>query len=144
MVSKLQVKEHLRNEALYRPLSESSPRREWKSRLFYQHTLHEQLKAALWERPHLLKQFVSIGVPIICIALVLTSYFGFIHPERWFENIIPPLSSFDKTVPLLTFYENILPLLSLDVPPIGLMEVLVFIAIVNALTFITRKRLFGL
>ena len=144
MTDKLQVREHLRNEALYRPLSKPSLDGEWKRRLFYQYTLNEQLKAALWERPHLLKQFVCIGVPIICIAFVFTSYFGFIHPERWFENIVPLLSSFEKSIPLLTFYEKIVPLLSLDVPPIGLIEVLVFVAIVNALTFIIRKRLFAL
>jgi hypothetical protein len=124
MTDKLQVKEHLRNEALYRPLSEPSLGREWKRRLFYQHTLHRQLKAALWERPHLLKRFVCIGVPIICIALVFASYFGFIQPEHWFESIIP--------------------VVSLDVPPIGLKEALAFVAIVNALTFIIRKRLFAL
>ena len=124
MTDKLQVREHLRNEALYRPLSEPSPVREWKRRLFYQHALHEQLKATLWEEPHLLKQFVRIGVPVICIALVFTSYFGFIHPERWIENIVP--------------------FVSFDVPPIGLKEVFVFVAIVNGLTFIIRKRLFAL
>ena len=134
MTDRLQVREHLRNETLYRPLSKPSPGREWKRRLFYQHTLHKQLKAALWERPHLLKRFVCIGIPIICIALVFTSYFGFIDPERWFENIVP----------LLTFFENIVELPSLDVPPIGLIEVLVFVAIVNALTFIIRKRFFAL
>ena len=124
MTDKLQVKEHLRNEALYRPLYEPSPGREWKRRLLYQHILHRQLKVALWERPHFLKQFVCISVPIICIALVFTSYFGFIRPEHWFESIIP--------------------VVSLDIPPIGLKEVLTFVAIVNALTFIIRKRLFAL
>ena len=124
MTDKLQVREHLRNEALYRPLSEPSPGGEWKRRLFYQHTLHKQLKAALWERPHLLKRFVCIGVPIICIALVFTWYFGFIHPEHWFENIVP--------------------VVSFDVPPIGLKEIFVFVAIVNGLTFIIRKRVFAL
>jgi len=124
MTDKLQVKEHLRNDALYRPLSEPSPGGEWKRRLFYQHTLHKQLKAALLERPPLLKQFVCIGVPVICIALVFTSYFGFIHPERWFENIVP--------------------VVSFDVPPVGLKEVFVFVAIVNGLTFIIRKRVFAL
>jgi hypothetical protein len=57
-----------------------------------------------------------------------------LHPERWIENIVP----------LLTFFEKIVTLPSLDVPPIGLLEVLVFVAIVNALTFIVRKRLFAL
>ncbi len=144
MTDKLQIKEHLRNETLYRPLSERSLSEEWKRRLFYQHTLHQQLKAALWERPHLLKQFVCIGVPILCIALLVASYFEFIHPERWIESIVPALSFFEKIVPLLTFFENIVALPSLDVPPIGLLEVLVFVAIVNALTFIVRKRLFAL
>ena len=144
MTYKLQVKEHLRNEALYRPLPEPSLNEEWKRRLFYQHTFHKQLKAALWERPHLLQRFVCIGVPIICIALVFTSYFGFIDPERWFEDIISQLSFFENIVPVTSFFENIVPLLSLDVPPIGLIEVFVFVAIVNGLTFIIRKRLFAL
>ena len=134
MTDKLQVREHLRNGVLYRPLSEPSPGGEWKRRLFYQHTLHKQLKAAFLERPLLLKQFVCIGVPVICIALVFASYFGLINPERWFENIVS----------LLAFFQNIVPLLSLDVHPIGLKEVLVFVAIVNALTLIIRKRLFAL
>jgi hypothetical protein len=130
MTDKLQVEEHLRNEALYRPLSEPSLNGEWKRRLLYQHTLHGQLKAALWERPHLIKRFVCIGVPILCIALVFTSYFGLIYPEHWFEYIVPLLSPF----------ENIVTSLSLDVPPMGLKEVLVFVAIVNGLTFVIRKR----
>jgi hypothetical protein len=144
MTDKLLVKEHLRNEALYRPLSEPSLNEEWKRRLFYQHALNEQLKAALWERPLLLRQFIRIGVPIICIVLVFTSYFRFIDPERWFEYIVPRLSFFENTVPVTRFIENIVPRLSLDLPPIGLMEVLVFVAIVNALTFTIRKRLFAL
>lgn len=144
MTDKLQVKEHLRNEALYRPLSEPSLNEEWKRRLFFQHTLQKQLKSALLEKPHLLKPFVIIGVPILCIALVFASYFGLIHPERWFESIFPRLNIFESIVSFLSFFENTVPLLSPDVPPIGLKEVLVFVAIVNALTFIIRKRLFAL
>jgi len=124
MKETLPVKEHLRNEALYQPLSEPSLSEEWKRRLFYQHTLHRQLKAALWERPHFLKRFVCISVPVICIALVFTSYFEFIHPIHWFESIVP--------------------VMSFDVPPIGLKEVLIFVAIVNALTFVIKERLFVL
>jgi hypothetical protein len=134
MTDKLQVKEHLRNETLYRPLFEPSLSEEWKRRLFYQHTLCQQLKTALWERPRLFKPFVYIGIPIVCVALIFASYFELLHPERWIENIVP----------LLTFFEKIVTLPSLDVPPIGLLEVLVFVAIVNALTFIVRKRLFAL
>lgn len=144
MKETLPVKEHLLNRALYQSLSERSLNEDWKRRLFYQHTLHQQLKAALWERPHSLKRFVCIGVPILCIALLIASYFEFIHPERWIRNIIHALSFFEKIVSLLTFFENIVALPSLDVPPIGLLEVLVFVAIVNALTFIVRKRLFTL
>jgi hypothetical protein len=120
MTDRLRVKEHLRNEALYRPLREPLLSEEWKYRLLYQHTLRIQLKATLWERPHLLKRFVCIGLPILCIAHAFTWYFGFIQPERWFENIIP--------------------ILRFDVPPIGLKEVFLFVAIVNGLTFIIRKR----
>jgi hypothetical protein len=134
MTETLPVKEHLRNEALYRSLSEPSLSEEWKRRLFSQYTLHEQLRAALWERPHFLKRFVCIGVPIICIALVFTSYFGFIDLESWFEGIVP----------ILSLFENIAPILDLEVPSIGLKEVFIFVAIVNALTFIIRKRVFAL
>jgi hypothetical protein len=144
MTDILQVKEHLRNETLYRPLSEPSLNEEWKRRLFDQHTSRQQLKAALCERPRLFKPFVYIGIPVICIAIIFASYFEFIHPERWIENIVPALSFFEKNVPLLTFFEKIVTLPSLDVPPIGLLEVLVFVAIVNALTFIVRKRFFAL
>jgi hypothetical protein len=58
------------------------------------------------------------------MAVVFTWYFGFIQPERWFENIIP--------------------VLRFDVPPIGLKEVFLFVAIVNGFTFIIRKRAFVL
>ena len=122
MTDKLQVKEHLRNGALYRPLSDPSLGGEWKRRLLYQHALNQQLKAALWESPHLLRQFICIGVPIVCIALAMASYFGLIHPKGWAEIIVPD-----------AIY---------NVPPIGLKEVFVFIALVNGLTLLVRKRAF--
>ncbi|MEJ2247384.1 MAG: hypothetical protein P8Y80_15110, partial [Acidobacteriota bacterium] len=45
---------------------------------------------------------------------------GLLNPANWFENIVP--------------------IVKFDLPPIGLKETLVFIAVVNGLTFLTRKR----
>jgi hypothetical protein len=124
MTDKLQVKEHLRNGALYRPVAEPSPGAEWKRRLFYQHTSHQQLKAALQERPRLLKRFICIGIPILCITLAFAVYIGFVHPESWFKNLVP--------------------VVHFDVPPMGLKETLIFIAVANGLTLFIRKRAFTL
>jgi hypothetical protein len=118
MAHKLPVKEHLRNSALYRPVSEPLPGEEWKRRLSYQRSVNRELKAALQERNHLYKLFVYIGVPIACIAFAV--YSGLLNPANWFENIVP--------------------IVKFDLPPIGLKETLVFIAVVNGLTFLTRKR----
>ena len=120
MTEKLQVKEHLRNDALYRPLTESSLGGEWKRRLFHRHALNQQLKAALLERSRLPKRFIRIGVPILCTAFAFAVYFGWIHPEHWHEYIVP--------------------VVNLDIPPIGLKETLIFVAIVNGLTLLIRKR----
>ena len=120
MTHKLQVKEHLRNSALYRPLSEPSLDGEWKCRLFYRRTVHSQLKVVLRKRSRLPKPFICIGVPILYIAFSFAIYFGLIHPEHWYENIIP--------------------IANFDIPPIGLKETLIFVAIVNGLTFLVRKR----
>lgn len=122
MTYKLQVKEHLKNDVLYHPLDKPSLSGDWKRKLFYQHTLHQQLKYALQEKNPILKMFVCISVPIICISLAFAAYFGIIHPEHWFENIVP--------------------ILQFNVPPIGLKEIIVFVAIVNGLTLLIRKRTF--
>jgi len=124
MTHKLQVKEHLRNGALYQSLPETSPSGEWKRRLFDQHTMHSQLKAALQDKPRLLKRFFCIGIPVICITLVFAAYFGFIHTEHWYENIVQ--------------------VINYDIPPMGLKEVFIFIAVVNGLTFFVKKRAFAL
>jgi len=124
MTHKLQVKEHLRNGALYQSLSETSLSVEWKCRLFDRHTMQRQFKAALQYKSHFLKRFVCIGIPIICITLVFAAYFGFIHTEHWYENIVQ--------------------VINFDISPMGLKEVLIFIAVVNGLTFLIKKRAFTL
>jgi len=60
MTYKLQVKEHLRNGALYQPMTEPSLGEEWKRQLFFQHFMHRQLKAALQERKRFHKGFICI------------------------------------------------------------------------------------
>jgi hypothetical protein len=116
----LPVKEHLRNSALYRPESEPLLGEEWKRRLSYQYSINRQLKTALQESNHIFKFFVYIGVPIACITFSFAVYFGLLNPAKWFENIVP--------------------IVNFDIPPIGLKETLVFIAVVNGLTFLARKR----
>jgi len=124
MMNKLQVKEHLRNGALYQPATEFSLSEEWKRRLFCQYTMHKQLKAALRERTGVLKPLVYIGVPVTCILLVFASYFGFLQPGQWLDKIVLAAD--------------------FDVPPIGLKEIFVFAAMVNGLTLLIRKRVFPL
>lgn len=126
MTHELQVKEHLRNGALYQPLSEPSLSGEWKRRLFRQRMLRQQLKAALEERPRLLKKFVRIGAPVLCIAFTFAVYFGLINPAGWSETLVADISNF-------------------DVPPVGWKEALLYAAAVNGLTLLVRKRsqLFG-
>ncbi|MBN2242099.1 MAG: hypothetical protein JW793_05370 [Acidobacteria bacterium] len=120
MTDKLPLKEHLRNAALYRPVTESSTGGEWKRRLLLQYGMSRQINDALKTRTGMLKWFVCIGIPVACIALALAVYFGCIQPELWLDGI----GSMDYP----------------DVPPVGLKEALVFIAVVNGLTFLIRKR----
>lgn len=124
MSDKLQVKEHLRNGALYASPAQSSLGGDWKRRLLYRRTLHQQLKSALRERRRLLEPFVRIGVPILCVVFAFAAYFGYIHPEHWPEAV------------------GRLP--DFDVPSIGLKEAFLFIAAVNGLVFLIRKRDFVL
>jgi hypothetical protein len=120
MAHKLPVKEHLRNAALYRPLTETLTGTEWKRRLLHQYSMHKQLNDAMHVKTGILKLPICIVVPIACLFLVFAAYFGFLPLGQWFESII----SIDF------FY----------VPPIGLKEVFVFAAVVNGLTFLIRKR----
>lgn len=120
MTDKLQVKEHLRNPSLYQPVTESSLSGEWKRKLFYQYTLHQQLNNALQEKNLFLKWFVCIGVPVICITFAFAVYFGFIQPENWFNKITG--------------------IAGLDITSIDLKETLIFVAIVNGLILFVRKR----
>jgi hypothetical protein len=122
MTHKLPVKEHLRNAALYRPLTEHSHGIEWKRRLLRQYSMNKQLNNALYVKPDFLKWTVCIVVPIACLFLVFAEYFGFLPLGRWFENIIS--------------------IYVLNVPPIGLKEIFVFAAVVTGLTFLIRKRTF--
>jgi len=125
MTNKLAVKEHLRNAALYRPLTETSPGMEWKRRLLRQYSMDKQLSDALNLNNGIFKLPVCIAVPIACLLIVFSSYFGFLPLGQWFEDI---LSAIDV----------------LKIPPIGLKEIFVFAAVVNGLTFLTRKRTFFL
>lgn len=120
MTDRLKVKEHLQNSSLYQQRDETLLSGEWKHKLFYQHALQQQLKNALKERNHIPKWFFCIGAPILCMILVFTTYFGFINPAQWFENI-RQITKF-------------------NIPPIGLKEAVIFVILVNGLTFMTRKR----
>jgi TRAP-type uncharacterized transport system fused permease subunit len=125
MTNKLPVKEHLRNAALYRPLTEPSPGMEWKSRLLRQYSMGKQLNDALHLKNGILKLPVCIAVPIVCLFFVFAAYFGFLPLGQWFEYTI---SSID----------------ALKIPPIGLKEIIVFAALVNGLTFLIKERRFFL
>ena len=120
MTHKLQVKEHLRNSALYQSGAETSPSVGWKRRLFYRHSLNQQLGAALHERPRLFRRYICIGVPALAIAFAFAAYLGYIHPDFWFENIGR--------------------IVEVDIPPIGLKESLIFIALINGWTFFLLKK----
>lgn len=126
MMHKLRVQEHLRNGALYLPVSEPPLSGEWKRRLFRQRLLRQQLLAALEERPRLSKRLLRIGVPVLCGAFAFAAYLGLIYPAGWSEALVAYVSN-------------------LDAPPVGLKESLLYIAAVNGLTILVRKRahLFG-
>jgi len=123
MMHKLNVREHLRNSALYQPVTEIPLSEGWKSRLFLQYTIQKQLKAVLRERTVFSNPFVYIGVPVAFILLVTAAYYGFLRQENWIESIAW--------------------MVDFEVPPIGLKETLVFAAIVNGLTLLIRKRVFS-
>ncbi len=120
MMHKLQVKEHLRNRALYLPVTTPLLGGEWKQRLFCQYNRHKQLRDALQERPNIFKPLVYITLPIACILLVSAAHFGLLHSSHWLENIVSAAN--------------------FRVPAIGLREILLFAAMVNGLTFLIRRR----
>lgn len=124
MTHELSVKEHLRNSMVYQPASVPVPGKEWKRRLLCRYSLNRQIKTALQERKRLIKWFVYVGVPVLCIAFSFTVYFELPPMENWIRNIEP--------------------ILNFEIPPIGLKEVLIFIAAVNVLTFLSRKRIYSL
>ena len=123
MPYKLTVKEHLRNDSLYQPLFEPSYDNEWKRRLLNHYAIHKQFKDTLNSRTSTLKVGACIVVPVVCLFLVFASYFGLLHLGPWFESIILKAA--------------------LNVPVIGLKEVLVFAAVVNSLTFLFMKQKFS-
>ena len=125
MTNKLPVKEHLRNAALYRPLTEPSAGREWKTRLLRQYSMDKQLNDALHAKNDIFKLPVCIAVPIVCLFLVFSAYLGFLPLGQWFKDIMISIDI-------------------LKVPPIGLKEIFVFAALVNGLTFLIKKRTFFL
>ena len=122
MTHKLQVKEHLRNKYLYQPGEETTLTGEWKHKLFNQFALQQQLKNALKETPSSFKAFYLPGAVFICFVLAISAILGFISPEHWFDNVGQ--------------------MVSFDVPSIGLKEVLIFVIVLNGLTFMIRKRSF--
>ena len=120
MTDKLQVKEHLRNGALYQPLKDSSLREDWKSRLFRQYSMQKHLKLLLAERAGFFRRPLNFVPSIAFVLLAFAVYFGFLQPGQWLE-----------TLASITDYEF---------PPIGLKETLVFIGIMNGWTFFVLKK----
>lgn len=120
MAHKQPVKDHLRNAALYQPMAAPAYSADWKRRLFIQSSMQKQLNDVLYSKASILKLPACIVVPIVCLVLVFASYFGFLPMGQWFENIISKSA--------------------LDLPTIGLNEVLVFAAVINGLTFLVMKR----
>ena len=123
MTDNLTVKEHLRNAALYQPLLEPLNSSDWKRRLLTRYTMQRQLKDALHPKTGVLRPVISIAIPIICLFLVFISYFGLLPLGQWYENII---------------LKNLL-----NLPLIGLKEILIFAAVVNCLTFLIMKKKFS-
>ena len=119
MTKNLPVKEHLRNAALYRTLNEPLHSGEWKRRLFNQYNMQKQLNDAMHLKTGIFKLPVCVVVPIVCLSLVFTVYFGFLPLGQWFENMI---------------------IGDLNILPIGLREIFIFDAVVNGLTFLSMKR----
>ena len=124
MPKKLQVKMHLRNKTLYESVGVSSLSRDWKRKLFYQHALQQQLKNALKENPTFIKDTICLSAVFICFTLAIAASLGFIYPEHWH------------------WLDNISRIVKYNYPPIGLKEILIFVIVVNGLTFIIRKRSF--
>ena len=120
MTLKISVKEHLSNSLLYRPLAKPTYSREWKSRLLRQYNIHRRIKDSPQVKTGIIKLSVCIIAPITCLLLVFAAYFGFLPLGQW--------------------YQNILSTGILNIPPIGLMEIFIFAAVVNGLTFIIMKR----
>jgi hypothetical protein len=125
MTNRLSVREHLRNADLYRPLTEPSPGMEWKGRLLRQYGMGQQLNDALHEKNGVLKLPVCIAVPVACLLIVFSAYFGFLPLGQWFEEIISSIDAW-------------------KIPPIGLKEIFIFAALVNGLTFLIKERRFFL
>ena len=86
--------------------------------------MSRQINDALQTRTGLSKWLVFISVPVVCKILAFAVYFGFMPPGIWIERIGS--------------------IKDLKIPPIGLREVFVFIAAVNGLTLLIRKRLLAL
>lgn len=120
MQNKLQVKEHLRNQDLYKSSDESYINSVWKTKLFRQYAMKQELKNALMERPPFFKWFLCICIVIMCFSFSIAAYLGFINPAHWFDNIGQ-----------ITKYK---------IPVIGIKEVLIFVILINGLTFMIRKR----
>lgn len=120
MTDKLQVKEHLGNHDLYKPAGESYINSRWKTRLFRQYAISQGLKDALMESPPLYKWLLYFCVAIICFTFAIATYLGLINPVMWLENI-GQVTKF-------------------NIPPIGLKDILMFVILVNGLTFCIRKR----
>ena len=120
MAPKLPVKEHLRNAELYQPLDKPLYSSKWKRRLLNQYIMHGQLREVLYSKNSILKLAVCISIPVFCLFLVFTGYFGFLPPGQWLENIM---------------LKNLL-----NIPPIGLKEILIFAAMVNGVTFLIMQR----
>ena len=120
MVQKIQVKEHLRSRYLYEPSGRSYISSEWKSKLFRQQANKQALKNALMERPSFLKELIYMSTVFMCFTFAIATYLGYINPAHWFDNI-SQISKF-------------------NIPPIGLKEILIFVILINGLTFIIRKR----
>ena len=120
MTYKIQVKEHLRNQSLYKSTEESTLSGEWKQKLLQQYALQQQLKNALNERHFSFKDYFYLGAFIICFAFGIATYLGFINPVHWVDNI-DQITKF-------------------NIPPISLKEIIIFVLIINGLTFMIRKR----
>jgi hypothetical protein len=120
MTNKRLIKDLLGNKELYAAEMTTAIGDEWKKRLLGRYAPDKKLVIATRDERSAWLPAASIALPILCIAVAVASYLGFIHPAAWLESI---------------------PTVNFKAPVIDWKEGLLFAAIVNAVTFLLKGNL---